>query len=293
MKRFLPYVLLLILALIWGSSFKLIKEGLLALSPLQLSGLRIGVAGLVFWPVVFRHVKRVKRSDIKWAILAGFLGSAIPAFLFALAQTRVSGSAAGALNATTPLFTLIIAATLTGYQLTGRKVMGVLTGLVGALLIIFLRADGNFDADFGYSLLIVAATVCYGANINLIKSKLIGYKPLVIATVPLFAASIVALVIFFLSDGMDVLKNLEGQTLRSTAAIAILGILGTSVALVLFNRLIQLTDAIFSSSVTYLIPVVAMIIGWADDEAISSFQVIGLVLILFGIYLVNKRTKRS
>ena len=127
MKRFLPFALLVILALIWGSSFKLIKEGLIALSPLQLAGLRIGVAGMVFWPIVFSHLRKLRKEDIKWAVLAGFLGSGVPAFLFAIAQTKVNSSAAGALNAMTPLFTLIIAAAFTGYQMTRPKVLGVLT----------------------------------------------------------------------------------------------------------------------------------------------------------------------
>ncbi len=289
MKRFLPFALLVILALIWGSSFKLIKEGLIALSPLQLAGLRIGVAGMVFWPIVFSHLRKLRKEDIKWAVLAGFLGSGVPAFLFAIAQTKVNSSAAGALNAMTPLFTLIIAAAFTGYQMTRPKVLGVLTGLIGALMIIFIRSDGNFEADFKFALLIVLATVCYGANINLIKSKLISYKPLVIATVPLFAVSVAALIAFFGSGGTDVLTDLQGQNLRSVAAIVFLGILGTSIALILFNRLIQLTDALFSSSVTYLIPVVAMVIGWMDHEDISSYQIIGLVLILLGIYLINRR----
>lgn len=289
MKRFLPFVLLVILALIWGSSFKLIKEGLIALSPLQLAGLRIGIAGMVFWPIVFSHLRKLRKEDIKWAVLAGFLGSGIPAFLFAIAQTKVSSSAAGALNAMTPLFTLIIAAAFTGYQMTRPKVLGVLTGLIGALLIIFIRSDGNFEADFKFALLIVLATVCYGVNINLIKSKLISYKPLVIATVPLFAVSVAALIAFFGSGGTEVLTDLHGQNLRSVAAIVFLGILGTSIALILFNRLIQLTDALFSSSVTYLIPVVAMVIGWMDNEDISSYQIIGLALILLGIYLINRR----
>jgi len=289
MKRFLPFALLVILALIWGSSFKLIKEGLIALSPLQLAGLRIGIAGMVFWPVVFSHMRKLRKEDIKWAILAGFLGSGIPAFLFAIAQTKVNSSAAGALNAMTPLFTLIIAAAFTGYQMTRPKVFGVLTGLIGSLLIIFIRSDGNFEADFKFALLIVLATICYGANINLIKAKLISYKPLVIATVPLFAVSVASLIAFFGSGGMEVLSDVQGQNLRSAAAIVFLGILGTSVALILFNRLIQLTDALFSSSVTYLIPVVAMVIGWMDHEDISSYQIIGLVLILLGIYLINRR----
>ena len=289
MKRFLPFILLLILALIWGSSFKLIKEGLIALTPMQLTGLRIGVAGMVFWPVVFSHLRKLRRQDVKWAVLSGFLGSGVPAFLFAFAQTKVNSSAAGALNAMTPLFTLIIAALFTGYQMTRPKVLGVLTGLLGALMIIFIRSDGNFEAEFKFALSIVLATICYGANINLIKTKLISYKPLFISTVPLLAVSVIAFITFFASGGADVLADLQGQNLRSTGAIVLLAILGTSIALILFNRLIQLTDALFSSSVTYLIPVVAMLIGWMDQEDISTYQIIGMVLILLGIYLINRR----
>lgn len=289
MRNFLPYILLVILALIWGSSFILMKEGLKAMTPIQMAAFRIFISGLVFWPLVYKHLKLFDRKDLPWAIAAGFIGSGIPAFLFAIAQTHVSSSIAGALNALTPLFTLIVAYFFTSYVFNGSKILGVLIGLVGALLLIFLKGNGQFDAEFKYALLIVGATTLYGININLIKVKLSKYKAIQISTIPLFSISVICLFVFLFNGGTDFVTDLSGQKLRSIVSVTILGFLGTSVGLLLFNRLIQLKSAIFSSSVTYLIPVVATFLGWIDNEQISIYQLIGLVLILFGIYLINRR----
>lgn len=267
------------------------KEGLKALHPIQMASFRLTVSGLVFLPIVFFHFKHIKKQDMKWVVLAGFLGSGVPAFLFAFAQTHVSSSIAGALNALTPLFTLIIAYVFTSYVLTWPKIIGVLVGLSGSLILIFIRADGKFDGDFKFALLIVLATLMYGSNINLLKSKLSNYKSLYISTIPLLFISIPGFIIFLLSGGGEVLRNLEGQNLKSIAAVATLAIFGTALGLVLFNRLIQLTNAIFSSSVTYLIPVFAMIFGWLDHEEVRGIQLFGLLLILAGIYLINRRKR--
>ncbi|MCB9246432.1 MAG: DMT family transporter [Flavobacteriales bacterium] len=291
--RFLPYLLLTVLALIWGSSFILMKEGLKALNPVQMAAFRISISGAVFWPIAFKHIKSIKQEDLKWAVLAGFMGNGIPAFLFAIAQTRVSSSMAGALNALTPLFTLLIAFFFTKYVLGLTKILGVLTGLAGALILILLKSDGTMQGDFAFGFLIVLATLCYGGNINLIKNKLSSYRPLVIASVPLFSVSVICVALFILSGGPDVVFSGDAQATRSALAIVVLAILGTSVGLVLFNRLIQLTGAVFSSSVTYLIPVVALFIGWIDGEQVGVVQLIGLLLILTGIYLINMRVKAS
>jgi len=269
------------------------KEGLKSMTPVQMAAFRIFISGFVFWPIVYKHFKSFKKEDLPWAIAAGFIGNGVPAFLFAVAQTHVSSSVAGALNAITPLFTLVIAYFFTTYIFNLSKVLGVLVGLLGALLLIFLKGNGEFDADFKYALLIVLATLLYGININLIKVKLSGYKAIQISSIPLFSVSVICLLLFLFNGGIEVLSDLQGQNLKSVSAVALLGFLGTSIGLLLFNRLIQLKSAIFSSSVTYLIPVVATFLGWLDHEEISVFQVIGLLLILIGIYLINQRTKST
>ena len=302
-SRLLPYLLLATLAIIWGSSFMLMKIGLVALTPVQLAAFRLSVGGLVFLPFVYRHFKRLEKSDRKFVILAGLIGNGIPAFLFAIAQTKVDSSIAGALNALTPLFTLIIGALFTSMVLNKSKITGVVVGLIGAVAIVLgkaihARITGEGEQlsftgdDVIYSLLVVLATVLYGSNINLIKTKLAHYKAVVISTLPLFFMSIPSTLILAFSDWSNLEVVAQPQVYRSFGAIAILALLGNSLSLFLFNRLIQTSGPVFASSVTYFIPIVALLLGWFDNERILAIQFAGMLLILGGVYLLNRgRTK--
>jgi len=292
-ENFLPILLLFILSVIWGSSFILMKEGLKAMSGVQVAALRLSIGGLVFSPFIYRFLKRIEKGDLKYVILAGVLGNGIPAFMFAIAQTQVDSGVAGALNALTPLFTILIGYLFGVIVLNVSKVGGVVIGLVGALAIILGKNEEVLSFSNGYSLLVVAATMCYGANINLIKGKLYKYHPMVITALPLFFISVPSIIILLTSDFQPVFEYSQNQLIWSFTAIALLALLGNSLSLVLFNRLIQLSGPVLASSVTYFIPVVAMIWAIADNEKISRIQYLGLVLILCGVYLVNKRKKGS
>ncbi|MFT5951375.1 MAG: drug/metabolite transporter (DMT)-like permease [Bacteroidia bacterium] len=278
-----PYVFLGILAIIWGSSFILMKEGLKHFSSYQVAAMRISFAGIALFPFVKWRKVVIKAGDLKYFIISGILGSAIPAFLFTAAQTKISSSLAGAINGLTPLFALLVAVVFVGVKFNKLKVYGVIVGLLGAF---FLIVGQELNFDIKYTSLAVLAAVCYGINVNIIKQKLNDYPPRLVAALPLAIISIIGIgVMLYL--GFDVSWDQE-QDVKSLVAIVLLAVVGTSLSLVMFNRLIQQTNTVFATSVTYLIPIVALFWGFLANETISSNQMIGLGFILIAIWLIRK-----
>ena len=278
-----PYVFLGILAIIWGSSFILMKEGLKHFSSYQVAAMRISFAGIALIPFVKWRKVVIKAGDLKYFIISGILGSAIPAFLFTAAQTKISSSLAGAINGLTPLFALLVAVVFVGVKFNKLKVYGVIVGLLGAF---FLIVGQELNFDIKYTSLAVLAAVCYGINVNIIKQKLNDYPPRLVAALPLAIISIIGVgVMLYL--GFDVSWD-QKQDIKSLVAVVILAVVGTSLSLVMFNRLIQQTNTVFATSVTYLIPIVALFWGFLANETISSNQMIGLGFILIAIWLIRK-----
>ncbi|MFT5055725.1 MAG: drug/metabolite transporter (DMT)-like permease [Pseudoalteromonas distincta] len=278
-----PYVFLGILAIIWGSSFILMKEGLKHFSSYQVAAMRISFAGIALFPFVKWRKVVIKAGDLKYFIISGILGSAIPAFLFTAAQTKISSSLAGAINGLTPLFALLVAVVFVGVKFNKLKVYGVIVGLLGAF---FLIVGQELNFDIKYTSLAVLAAVCYGINVNIIKQKLNDYPPRLVAALPLAIISIIGIgVMLYL--GFDVSWD-QKQDVKSLLAIVLLAVVGTSLSLVMFNRLIQQTNTVFATSVTYLIPIVALFWGFLANETISSNQMIGLGFILIAIWLIRK-----
>jgi drug/metabolite transporter (DMT)-like permease len=278
-----PYVFLGILAIIWGSSFILMKEGLKHFSSYQVAAMRISFAGIALFPFVKWRKVVIRAGDLKYFIISGILGSAIPAFLFTAAQTKISSSLAGAINGLTPLFALLVAVVFVGVKFNKLKVYGVIVGLLGAF---FLIVGQELNFDIKYTSLAVLAAVCYGINVNIIKQKLNDYPPRLVAALPLAIISIIGIgVMLYL--GFDVSWNQE-QDVKSLVAILLLAVVGTSLSLVIFNRLIQQTNTVFATSVTYLIPIVALFWGFLANETISSNQMVGLGFILIAIWLIRK-----
>jgi drug/metabolite transporter (DMT)-like permease len=278
-----PYVFLGILAIIWGSSFILMKEGLKHFSSYQVAAMRISFAGIALFPFVKWRKVVIKTGDLKYFIISGILGSAIPAFLFTAAQTKISSSLAGAINGLTPLFALLVAVVFVGVKFNKLKVYGVIVGLLGAF---FLIVGQELNFDIKYTSLAVLAAVCYGINVNIIKQKLNDYPPRLVAALPLAIISIIGIgVMLYL--GFDVSWDQE-QDVKSLVAIVLLAVVGTSLSLVMFNRLIQQTNTVFATSVTYLIPIVALFWGFLANETISTNQMIGLGFILIAIWLIRK-----
>ncbi|MFN3530574.1 MAG: DMT family transporter [Bacteroidia bacterium] len=285
--RFLPLILLLVLSFIWGSSFILMKKGLEVFSPVQVGAFRLSIAALAMLPVVIRHYGHWLLPRFKYFAIVGLMGNGIPAFLFAIAQTHINSSTAGALNALTPLFTLLLGVWLFALSFERHKLLGLLLGFAGALILILLRGNGLYDPDWAWGLLVVLATLMYGTSVNTVSRYLRDVRPLLTAGVPLILAGIPASFILFSTDFTERLSY-EGAT-EALLYLSILGLIGSAASLVAFNRLIQLSGPIFASTTTYLMPIVALFWGFLDGEMLGWPHLAGMGGILIGIWLVNRK----
>jgi len=285
------WILLITLALVWGSSFLLIKKGLLALAPDQLASLRIASAGFVLLPFIWSRFKQITPRHWPKLICVGLVGSFISAFLFAFAQTEISSSVTGVLNTFTPLATLILGTTLFKQSARWQQWLGVIVGLVGTLLLITASASGALEFN-RYALLVVAATVCYGLNLNLIKYHIADLRPLTITGVSLFLVAPPALIYLLVATPIATTLA-HPDALLAISATLILGVIGTAAALIVFNTMVQLTNTTFTSSVTYLIPVVALMLGLIDGESFYLQQAVGFLAILTGVWVANRSQKKS
>lgn len=287
------WLLLFLLTVIWGSSYILIKKGLLAFTPVELASFRISVSFLCAIPFLFQGWRSVPKDKLFTVLQTGIFGSGAPAFLFALSMTHSSSSLNGIINSLSPLWTLVIGYFLFSVTVTPLKVGGILTGFMGAVVLVLGKNAGAGNSflpqgtDVLYSLLPVAATFCYGMSTNITKQKLQNQNPLFTTSIAMTMIGIPATIIFALSDGPA--KIASGGAWVSVASVVSLSLFGTFVAWILFYRLVQRTDALFAASVTYLIPIVA--IGWGvfDGEILQPLQFIGLALILAGVGLVSKK----
>ncbi len=284
----ISWVFLIILALIWGSSFILIKKGLVHLSPQEVGSLRIVAASLFLAPVALLRLKRVKFRDWKYLVSLGFLGSLVPSFLFATAQTVLPSSLTGVLNALTPISTILVGILFYGQKHKFRVFNGIAIGFVGTAILITGGEGGTFTFN-AYALLIVLATIFYATNLNLIKFHLAHLKALTITSISLIGVGVIATVHLFVFT--DFASKLSGNNdvLLSISFIVLLGILGTAIALVIFNKIVHLTNPIFASSVTYIIPVVAVIWGLWDGEELFVVHYLGMILIVLGVFIANRR----
>ena len=286
-NRALALILLVILALIWGSSLILIKRGLVGLNPQELASLRIVAASIVLVPFAVTRIKRVERTNWKFLLSVGFAGSLIPAFLFALAQTQLESAVVGILNALVPLFTVIIAGVIYGHKHKMQVYGGVIVGFIGSVVLILAGNGGSLGGFNPYLLLIVLATIFYAINLNLIKEHLQNLKSLTITSISLMMVGPIAAVhLFFFTEFPT---KLDVEILWPVIYVITLGVMGTSVALIIFNQIVRLTNPIFTSSVTYLIPIVAIGWGLLDGESLVLTHYIGMVFILSGVYLANRR----
>lgn len=283
----LKWFYLLLLSLIWGSSFILIKRGLVGLTAIQVGSLRIIFAGLFLLIVGFSSLKKISLRQWKFVALTSFFGTFIPAFFFAIAETQVDSSIVAILNSLTPLNTLVLGIIFFGIQFQKRQVLGVFIGLVGCLLLVLNGASGHSGQNYYYLILVVIATLCYAINVNLIKKYLSDLNSLSITTGNFAVLFLPALIILSTTDFTQ--KMHLDTTQYSVLFVMILGILGTGIANVLFFKLIQMSSPVFATSVTYLIPIVAFFWGLLDNEMLTPIQFFGAFVILIGVYLSAKK----
>jgi drug/metabolite transporter (DMT)-like permease len=288
-KLFIAWSILAGLALIWGSSFILIKRGLEYFSSTEVGALRISIAFLFLSPIALIRIKRIAWREWKLFLLVGLIGSGFPAFLFAKAQTGIDSSLAGILNSLTPLFTMIVGLSFFSLKPKWFNIAGVLIGLTGAIGLISVSGGKGFEFNFQYAIYIIIATICYATNVNIVKYKLKETDALTITAFSFFTIGFPVLLYLFIFT--DFLRQIsaEPEALKGLGYITILAVVGTGIALIAFNKLVKLASPVFAASVTYLIPVVAVIWGAIDAEEIRGQSFLWMGVILMGIFLVNKK----
>lgn len=282
--------LLLILALIWGSSFILMKRGLFhdgqpVLNAWQMASARLLIAWLALVPLLLKHFGLLRQH---WLPLlgTGLLGNGIPAFLYAFAQTRIDSSLSGMLNSLTPLFTLIVGVVIFRSRVRAGQVIGVGLGLLGAVGLIITDPSTGSITWSPYAVLPVVGTLCYGCSANIVKYKLYMLPAAATAALALTFVGPIGAVGCWLSDLPSTLAT-HPQAFASLGYVALLAVLSSALSLVLWNALLKRTSAVWASSVTYLMPIVAIGWGMLDGEAVSTAQFGMIALILSGVYLVT------
>ncbi|MEJ6792843.1 MAG: DMT family transporter [Lacinutrix sp.] len=282
---------LIILSIIWGTSFILIKKALIGLTPYQLGALRTVITGLFLFSVGFKTIGTIKKQDWKWIALSGFLGSFIPAFFFAIAETEIDSAVVSVLNSLVPLNTVLMGLAIFKITSTKRQIFGVIIGFIGTALLILKGAELNPQQNYLFAGFIIASTLMYAANVNIIKRYLQDVKPLTIAVGNYVPIVLPALIVLFFTDFFSQEQYSKPEFGISILYVIILSLFGTAFAKVLFCKLVQISTPVFSSSVTYIMPIVALIWGVLDGESFSALQGIATVIILIGVYLANKKKK--
>jgi drug/metabolite transporter (DMT)-like permease len=285
------WLFLIILSLIWGSSFILIKKSLIGLSPIQLGALRIVISGLILFTAGFNRLKSQSKRTLKWIAVTGFLGTFFPAFLFAYAITEIDSAVASILNSLVPLNTILIGFIVFQIFSSRRQIIGVVIGLFGTFLLISNGATINPQQNYWFTILVIIATINYAISVNIIKRHLQNVPALTIA-VGNFVAIIIPAFIVLILDGFFTTEVIQSPNLKMALFyVVLLSIFGTALAKIMFNKLVQISTPVFASSVTYLMPIIAVMWGLLDGEVFSLWQGIATGFILWGVYLSNYNRK--
>ena len=281
------WIYLIVLAIIWGSSFILIKKSLVGLNPIQLGALRTFIAGVFILLIGFRSLKKIQKHQWKYIVVSSLLGTLFPAFFFAFAITGIDSSVASILNSLTSLNALIVATLFFGVVFKRVQLVGVLIGLAGTIMLILESSSLNPNQNYWYTIFVLTASLGYAFNVNIIK-KYLSDIPAMSITAGHFILLIIPVFIILAFSGFFSSVEFTPETNTSIMYLIVLSLVGTGLAKIMFNKLIQISTPVFSTSVAYLIPIVAIIWGFIDGEKVSYLQLLAGVIILTGIYIVNK-----
>ena len=286
------WLFLVILSLIWGTSFILIKKSLIGLTPYQLGALRTIVTGFILFCFGFKSLKHIETKHWKWIALSGLLGSFFPSFLFSIAETEIDSAVASILNSLVPLNTILVGLALFKITTNLRQVIGVIIGFLGTAFLILEGADLNPKQNYLFAGYVIIATLMYATNVNIIKKHLQDVKALSIATGNYVCIYIPALIVLLFTNFFSEETFTHPKFNESIFYVVFLSLFGTAIAKVLFNRLVQISTPIFASSVTYIMPIIALLWGLGDGESFSLTQGIATCVILFGVYIANTKPKK-
>ncbi len=285
----LKWLYLFVLSIIWGSSFILIKKALLGITPYQLGALRTIITGLFLFAIGFKTIKTIKKPDWKWLVISGILGSFIPSFFFAIAETEIDSAVVSILNSLVPLNTILLGFAVFKIASTKRQILGIIVGFIGTTILILKGAHLNPDQNYLYAIFVILSTLMYAANVNIIKKYLQHVKPLTIATGNFVAIVIPAFIILLFTDFFSAVTFENPEFKMAMIYVVILSFFGTAMAKILFNKLVHMSTPVFASSVTFVMPIVALMWGFLDGEAFSLLQGIASIIILLGVYLSHKK----
>lgn len=286
------WALLTVLTLIWGSSFILIKRGLEVFSPGEVGAYRMVAAATLLLPLSLPRIKNLNRTQVKNLILAGLLGSFFPAFLFPLAQTQMSSSMTGVLNALTPLFVVLVGAVFFHTRITRKNALGLVIALIGVIVLVTYKDGGGFESLAGinaYGLFVIAACICYAFNLHVIKTRFTQLKSIEISSISLLMILPLALLYLFAGTQFSYKLATDPGAWQALGYVTILGMLGTATALILFNMMVKSASPFFASLVTYTIPIVAIMWGVLDGEVLLLGHYIGIAGVILGVWIGNRK----
>lgn len=294
------WLILLVLACVWGSSFILMKLGMEDLgsgakifNSNQVGSLRMAFAGLVLLPFGLKHLRKLKGAKTIFSILiVGFFGNFFPAFLFTYAETGLSSGYTGMLNSCVPIFTILISFAVFGQAIKKIQIIGIVIGTAGVIWLMIAGAKLDSIGTWWHIGAVVLATLCYAISVNVIKNNLQGMKPFVVTCLAFLTTIIPAIGLVFFFETPEVLVENE-YGLQGILFILVLAVVGTAIAVIIFNYLISISSALFASSVTYFIPIVAVIIGLYFKETINLWQILAMFVILVGVYIANSKQRNK
>jgi drug/metabolite transporter (DMT)-like permease len=283
------WLLLIGLSVIWGFSFIFMKYGLKTFSWDQVAAIRISFSFIATLPLIIFYFRQIKKSEIRYYLMVGFFGSGLPAFCFTFAQTHIESGITGVLNSLTPVFTFVLGVLLFGMKFEKNKLIGLIVALTGAIILVaFDKAPGG-ESNLLYALPLFAATMSYATSANLVKKYLQNAHPLAMGAVGFSFIGIPSIIYLFTTDFLT--HSADEYFSISLFSIIALSFFGTVVASIGYYTLIQRTDPIFGSLVTYLIPIIAIAIGFFDGENLLIYHFAGMLFILAGIYIINYKPK--
>lgn len=299
----IKWILFIVLSFIWGSSFELMKIGLFenhdlskpVLTSWQVAAIRLASAGLIVLPFISYGRKKIASSKLGYVALSGILGSFFPAFLFTVAETKIDGAFAGALNSLTPVFVILIAILFFRKKIAVKAYAGIGIALTGSALLFYFNWESRGESSLGnihFAWFCVLATLFYGLNVNMVNKVLNDTHPLAVGIIA-FATLLIPSLITLYFTGYFNLPLGESKYIIATAASVTLGVLGTTVASVIFYYMIQKAGYLFASMVTYGIPFIAQFWGWVNGEHVDAMRIIGLLIMLAGIYLATRVRKEE
>jgi drug/metabolite transporter (DMT)-like permease len=288
-KSFFNWLIFIALSIIWGSSFILIKIGLdNHLSPYQLAALRIVSAGIVLLPTTIKYIRGIPANKLFYVFMSGVIGSLLPAFLFCLAEEGIDSSLAGTLNCLTPIFVIVTGAVFFKTRTSSNKIIGIIIAFAGSFLLLFSMGHMKESQHLVFISFVVLATIFYGFNVNMVAKHLLNISSLHIAAVALTLNAIPALLVLIFT-GFFSSSFGSHELWVAIGAASILGVIGTAFATIIFYTLVKRAGGIFASMVTYGIPFIAIAWGIVFGEALGWQQVACLLIILVGVYWVNKK----